>query len=85
MAVLEAQAAGLPVVCGATSGVPEAVGTAGHMCPPTPKGVEIAVDRLLSNTENLSALADASREKMTGYNEQAARQYLDCWRTILQQ
>lgn len=84
MAVLEAQAAGLPVVCGATSGVPEAVGTAGRMCPPTPKGVETAVQKLLSNTEDLSDLADASREKMTDYNEQAARQYLDCWSNVLQ-
>jgi glycosyltransferase involved in cell wall biosynthesis len=84
MAVLEAQAAGLPVVCGATSGVPEAVGTAGCMCSPTPEGIETTVNRLLSNSNELSNLADASREKMTDYNKQAARQYLDCWKDIIQ-
>ena len=83
MAVLEAQAAGLPIVGGATSGVPEAVGTAGRLCPPTPEGIETAVDGLLSDSESLSALADLSYQKMSGYNERAAQQYLDVWTDIL--
>lgn len=83
MAVLEAQAAGLPVVCGATAGVPEAVGTAGRICPPTPTGIEYAVDEVLSDPDQFSELAEASREKMNHYNERAAQQYLDVWTDLL--
>lgn len=83
MAVLEAQATGLPVIGGATAGTPEAVGTAGHLCPPTPTGIETAVDALVSDPERLSKLADASRHKMSDYNEQTAQQYLDSWSDLL--
>lgn len=83
MAVLEAQAAGLPVVCGATGGPAEAVGTAGRLCPPTPAGVETAVSELLSDPQRRSDRSAASRERMTDYNERAARQYLDAWDDIL--
>lgn len=79
MAVLEAQAAGLPIVCGATGGPAEAVGAAGRLCPPTPAGIESAVMELLSDPHRRSELSSASDERITGYNERAARQYLDVW------
>lgn len=84
MAVLEAQATGLPVVGGATAGIPEAVGTAGCLCPPTPTGIETAVDELLLDPERFSKLADASHQKMNSYNEQTAQQYLDAWTDLLE-
>jgi glycosyltransferase involved in cell wall biosynthesis len=83
MAVLEAQAAGLPIIGGTTSGVPEAVGTAGRLCPPTPEDIETAVDDLLSDPEGLSDLAELSHQKMFNYNERAAQRYLDVWTNIL--
>lgn len=83
MAVLEAQAAGLPVICGATGGPAEAVGTAGRLCPPTPAGIETAVSELLSDPHRRSDRSAASSERMTGYNERAAKQYLDAWDEVL--
>lgn len=83
MAVLEAQAAGLPVVCGATGGPAEAVGSAGRLCPPTPAGVESAVTELLSDPHRRSDRSAASSERMTDYNERAAKQYLDAWDDVL--
>lgn len=79
MVVLEAQAAGLPVVCGATGGVAEACGTAGRLCPPTAAGIETAVGELLSEPQHRTELAEASRERMNGHNERAAQQYLQTW------
>nr|WP_185715586.1 glycosyltransferase family 4 protein [Halocatena pleomorpha] len=83
MAVLEAEAAGLPVVCGATGGPAEAVGTAGQLCPPTPAGIEDAVSELLSEPRHRAARSIASRERMTDYTERAAQQYLDAWDDLL--
>ncbi|UPM42577.1 glycosyltransferase [Halocatena salina] len=81
MAVLEAQAAGLPVVCGATGGPAEAVGTAGRLCPPTPDGIEDAVSELLSDP--CPDRSTDSSERMAEYNERAAHQYLDAWDDVL--
>lgn len=83
MAVLEAQAAGLPVICGATGGPAEAVGSAGRLCPPTPAGIDSAVSELLSDPHRRAECSAASSERIDGYNERAARQYLDAWDNAL--
>jgi glycosyltransferase involved in cell wall biosynthesis len=81
--VLEAQAAGLPVIGGDAVGVPEAVGDAGLICPPTADGVRNAVDRLLEDNSLRETLAEKSRKKMETYNERCARRHVDVWNEVL--
>ncbi|MFC7156186.1 glycosyltransferase family 4 protein [Halomarina halobia] len=83
MTVLEAQAAGLPVVCGGTMGVPEAAGAAGYLCPPTPAGVEHAVGELLRDPARRREVAAASESRMADYDERAATAYVDLWASLL--
>lgn len=83
-AVLEAQAAGLPVLVGGTSGVAEAAGTAGEVCPPTVEGLRHGVDALLSSPERFSDAALASRERMADYNESAATDFVTAWDSVLE-
>lgn len=81
--ILEAQAAGLPVIGGDTVGVPETVGNAGLICEPTPDGIETAVRRVLSDTSYRTELAEKSRIKMETYNERCARRHVDVWNEAL--
>jgi glycosyltransferase involved in cell wall biosynthesis len=81
--VLEAQAAGLPVVAGDASGVPEAVGDAGVVCPATPEGIHDAVDRIVTDDEHRASLAARSTEKMDDYNELCARRHVEVWDRVL--
>lgn len=81
--VLEAQAAGLPVVGGDAVGVPEVVGDGGHVCPATSEGVAAAVERVLTDAEFREALADRSVEKMRTYNEDCARRHVAAWDAAL--
>jgi glycosyltransferase involved in cell wall biosynthesis len=81
--VLEAQAAGLPIIGGNAVGVPEAVGDAGLICPPTADGVRNAVGRLLKDSSIRDILSEKSRKKMEAYNERCARQHVDVWNEVL--
>lgn len=81
--VLEAQAAGLPVIGGDAVGVPAALGEAGVLCPPTPDGVGDAVERVLVDDEFRAALAKESEEKMAAYNERCARRHVAIWDDVL--
>ena len=81
--VLEAQAAGLPVIGGDAMGVPDAVGDAGDIYPPTPDGVRDALERLLTDDDHRESLATQSRKKMATYNEECAAGHVDVWERVL--
>jgi len=81
--VLEAQAAGLPVVGGDAVGVPDAVGDAGVICSPTPEGVRDALERLLTDDDHRESLATQSSEKMKTYNQECAAGHVDVWERVL--
>lgn len=81
--VLEAQAAGLPVIGGDAVGVPEAVGDAGLVCPPTPEGVRESVSRILDDEELRTELRRKSEAKMMTYNRRCAERHVDVWNDVL--
>lgn len=81
--VLEAQAAGLPVIAGDSSGIPDALGDAGLLCEPTADGVTDAVGRVLSDESFQKELANRSRERMRTYNEECARDHVAVWNRVL--
>lgn len=81
--VLEAQAAGLPVIGSDTVGVPEVVGDAGILCQPTPSSVSDTVTQLLENETLRTELAEKSRKKMETYNESCAERHAEVWNDVL--
>lgn len=81
--VYEAQCAGLPIIGGDAAGVPEAVGDAGIVCPPTPKGVKRSVETLLDDSEYRERLEEQSREKMDAHNERVAQDWVNYWEGVL--
>ena len=81
--VLEAQAAGLPVIGGDAVGVPDVVGEAGDICPPTSEGVRGTIERLLTDDDHRESLANQSRRKMATYNEKRAADHVDVWERVL--
>lgn len=84
MAVLEAQAAGIPVIGGNKGGVPEAVGDAGVVSEINPKALANVVMELISDAERRAELSRRGREKMAQYNEVAARGYIEVWESLLE-
>ena len=81
--VLEAQAAGLPVIGGDAVGVPAVVGDAGVVCDTTPEGLAEAIDRVLTDDAFREELATKSEAKMETYNEDSARQHAAVWDRVL--
>lgn len=81
--VLEAQAAGLPVVGGDAVGVPEVVGEAGLICSATPDGIEDAVGRIITDQDLRAELSEKSVSKMETYNEKCARRHIEVWDDVL--
>jgi len=81
--VLEAQAAGLPVVGGDAVGVPEAIGDAGAVCPPTPEGIREVLRRVLDDREYRRKLARSSRKKMETHNEESTTAHVAAWERAL--
>lgn len=81
--VVEAQAAGLPVIGGDASGVPEAVGDGGLVCPATPDGVERAVLDVLGDEALRRELSEASEHRMATYNETCAAGHVAVWEDVL--
>jgi len=59
--VLEAQAAGLPVIGGDDVGVPDVIGDAGDICPPTPGGISMMHSNVsLTDDDHRESLATQS-------------------------
>jgi glycosyltransferase involved in cell wall biosynthesis len=81
--VLEAQAAGLPVIGGDAVGVPAVVGDAGIVCRPTFESLRGEIERVLADPELRRSLAAASREKMETHNADCARGHAAVWTRVL--
>lgn len=81
--VLEAQAAGLPIIAGDAVGVPEVVGEAGLLCPPTPDGIYGSVNQILTDSSTVEELVRLSQEKMLTYNEKCVRKHVKVWDRVL--
>lgn len=81
--VYEAQCAGLPVIGGDAAGVPEAVGDAGIICPPTPRGITRSARACLEEPERREALSIQSQQKMAGHNHRVANEWATFWEGLL--
>ncbi|MEF8802288.1 MAG: glycosyltransferase family 4 protein [Halolamina sp.] len=77
--VLEAQAAGLPVIGGDAVGIPAVVGEAGEIVDPDPTGVRAALEQVYLDEEYRKNLAEDSLEKMKTYNEECAAGHVEVW------
>jgi len=88
MAVLEAMAAGVPVVAANVGGVPELIedGVTGLLCDPLDEAsMSQAIERVLSDPSGATALAKNAREKAwrTYHPRVIARRHLDIYAEIL--
>ncbi|NHN46218.1 glycosyltransferase family 4 protein [Halostella sp. JP-L12] len=85
MTVLEAEAAGLPVIASDTGGIPEAVGDAGIVVPPTPTEIAESVQTLLENPGLRVELSKRARDRMSDYRQRQAVHHVELWETMLEE
>jgi glycosyltransferase involved in cell wall biosynthesis len=83
--VLEAMAAGTPVVCSEAAALVEVAGGAALLCPPTDvDGLRTALSRVLSDGDLRGELIRRGRERASGFTwERAATATLEVMRTLL--
>jgi len=89
MAVLEAMAAGVPVVAARVGGVPDLIedGKTGLFCDPLDgASMAAAVERLLAHPEAAAGMAREARQRARDrfYPEAIARRHLEIYREVLQ-
>jgi phosphatidylinositol alpha-mannosyltransferase len=84
--LLEAMAAGTPVVAGNTAGYVETLAGSGVLCPPTAHGVAAAIEGLLRDPARRTALAERGRERVLRYDAAAVTaSVVDAYRRALEQ
>jgi glycosyltransferase involved in cell wall biosynthesis len=83
--LLEAMAAGLPVVASAVGGIPDTLGDAGRLVPPRdPAALAAAVDELLDHPALAAQLGDAARRRATAFSwDVLAGRVLDVYRQVV--
>ena len=86
--LLEAMAAGLPVVASAVGGIPDALGAAGRLVPPRdPAALAAAVDEILDDPALAAELAAAARRRAAAFSWdvlagrvlEVYREAVECW------
>jgi glycosyltransferase involved in cell wall biosynthesis len=82
MTVLEAQAAGLPVIASDTGGIPEAVGEAGIVCAPESSEIENSIRTLVQNPAIRKEYSKQSRERVKNYRQRQGLQNVELWESI---
>jgi glycogen(starch) synthase len=84
--LLEAMAAGLPVVASAVGGIPDALGDAGRLVPPSdPVALAAAVDELLDDPALGAELGEATRRRATAFSwDTLAGRVLDVYRQVVE-
>ena len=83
MVLIEAMAAGLPIVASAVGGIPDMLedGKSALLCEPDAASVVTAVERLLSDEGLRKSLGVAARERSADFSSDAmARAYLGVYK-----
>ena len=83
MVVLEAQAAGLPIIAGDCGGIPEAVGDEGIICPPNRDGLRQTIETLLKSQKLRRELSKQARARMETYGPKQVARHVEFWRSLL--
>jgi glycogen synthase len=83
--LLEAMAAGLPVVASAVGGIPDALGDAGRLVRPgDPAALAAAVDEVLDDPDLAAELGQTARWRAAAYSwEVLAGRVLDVYRQVV--
>lgn len=81
--VLEAQAAGLPVIGGDAVGVPEAVGDGGVVASTDPPKLRESISRVLRDKEFQQDLENRSQQRISTYNRESTLAHAEVWDEVL--
>lgn len=81
--ILEAQAAGLPVIGGDAVGIPEAVGDGGVVASTEPPELREAIDRVLRDAEHRQELEQRSHQRILTYNRESALAHARVWDEVI--